>query len=321
VRKATFEEFGPAEVIKVIDARPPVVSRGHVLVDVEAAGINYIDVYQREGHIDIPRPFTPGFEGVGTIRAVGSDITAFRAGERVAWINVIGSYAEQVLLPVEQAIRIPRGFTIDDALLFQGVTAQYLLAEYRQIKPGDTVLVHAAAGGVGQILVQWLKHIGATVIGTASSEEKLATIRALGADHAVNYVETNFLDAVRSITGGRGVELALDAVGRTTFSDTVKALARRGMAISYGRASGTAPDVEVLPLILRGLRVAGASLFEYIDDPAEMQGRAAAVVKAIEEGWLKAPKTTLYPLSDVVSAHRAIEGRSTQGKLALLPGK
>jgi NADPH:quinone reductase len=321
VRKAFFEEFGAADVIKLLDAKAPVVSRGNILVDVEAAGINYIDVYQREGHIDVARPFTPGFEGVGIIRAVGSDVTSFRAGERVAWINVIGSYAEQLLLPVEQAIRIPQGFSIDDALLFQGVTAQYLLAEYRKITPGDTVLVHAAAGGVGQFLVQWLKHLGAIVIGTASSEEKLETIRALGADHAVNYVETSFLDAVRSITGGRGVDLALDAVGHTTFDDTVRSLARRGTAISYGRASGTAPDVEVLPLILRGLRVAGASLFEYIDDPAEMQSRAAAVVRAIEEGWLKAPKTTVYPLSDVVSAHRAIEGRSTQGKLALLPGK
>jgi NADPH2:quinone reductase len=213
---------------------------------------------------------------------------------------------------------IPESFNVDQAMLFQGITAQYLLAEYRAVRPGDVVLVHAAAGGVGQWLVQWLKHLGAVVIGTASNEDKLKAIRSLGADHAVNY-SNGFLEQVRDLTSGRGVDLALDAVGQTTFSDTVKALAPRGMAISYGQASGIAPDVQVLPLILKGARVAGASLFVYIGDPKEMQARAAEVIAGVQEGWLRMTKSTTFALDDVVASHRAIEGRSTQGKLVLIP--
>jgi len=291
-----------------------------VTVRVEAAGINYLDVYQRSGSVKMPTPttFTPGFEGVGRVLNVGDGVTGLKAGSRVAWINSFGSYAEQVALPVEQAIMIPESFNVDQAMLFQGVTAQYLLAEYRAVRPGDVVLVHAAAGGVGQWLVQWLKHLGAVVIGTASNEDKLKAIRSLGADHAVNY-SNGFLEQVRDLTSGRGVDLALDAVGQTTFSDTVKALAPRGMAISYGQASGIAPDVQVLPLILKGARVAGASLFVYIGDPKEMQARAAEVIAGVQEGWLRMTKSTTFALDDVVASHRAIEGRSTQGKLVLIP--
>jgi NADPH2:quinone reductase len=291
-----------------------------VTVRVEAAGINYLDVYQRSGSVKMPTPttFTPGFEGVGRVLNVGDGVTGLKAGSRVAWINSFGSYAEQVALPVEQAIMIPESFNVDQAMLFQGITAQYLLAEYRAVRPGDVVLVHAAAGGVGQWLVQWLKHLGAVVIGTASNEDKLKAIRSLGADHAVNY-SNGFLEQVRDLTSGRGVDLALDAVGQTTFSDTVKALAPRGMAISYGQASGIAPDVQVLPLILKGARVAGASLFVYIGDPKEMQARAAEVIAGVQEGWLRMTKSTTFALDDVVASHRAIEGRSTQGKLVLIP--
>ncbi len=318
MQKVIVSKNGGPEVLEVVACESPTVQDGEVLVDIEAAGINYIDVYQRQGHLDTPKPCTPGLEGVGTVREVGRGVSTLKAGSRVAWINAPGSYAGQIALPVAQAILVPDSFSTDEALLFQGVTAQYLLAEYRLVLPGDVVLVHSAAGGVGQILIQWLKHLGALVIGTASTEEKLRTIRSLGADHAVNYAE-GFLDAVRELTAGRGVDLALDAVGATTFSSTIKALAPRGMAISYGQASGIAPDVEVLPLILKGARVAGASLFVYISDPAEMQGRAAEVIRGIQEGWLRAPRTTTFALDEAVAAHRALEGRATQGKLALLP--
>ncbi len=302
----------------MITVAPPVLESGQVLVKVAAIGVNYVDVYLRNGVLGFPTPFTPGFEGVGTVLEVGADVTGLEVGNRVAWINHAGSYAEQIALPAEQAIHVPDSFSTANSLLFQGVTAQYLLAEYREIKPGDVVLVHAAAGGVGQILVQWLKHLGAIVIGTASSEEKLRTIRSLGADHAVNY-SNGFLDAVLQITNGRGVDLAFDAVGENTFSWTVQALAKRGLAVAYGQASGVAPDVQVYPLILKGARVAGATIFVYIEDPVEMQGRAAAVIKGIEEGWLRMPATTEFPLADAASAHRAIESRATQGKLALIP--
>jgi NADPH2:quinone reductase len=320
MKKVVVSRSGGPEVLEIVDCEAPKPRAGEVTVRVEAAGINYLDVYQRSGSVKMPTPttFTPGFEGVGRVLNVGDGVTGLKAGSRVAWINSFGSYAEQVALPVEQAIMIPESFNADQAMLFQGITAQYLLAEYRAVRPGDVVLVHAAAGGVGQWLVQWLKHLGAVVIGTASNEDKLKAIRSLGADHAVNY-SNGFLEQVRDLTSGRGVDLALDAVGQTTFSDTVKALAPRGMAISYGQASGIAPDVQVLPLILKGARVAGASLFVYIGDPKEMQARAAEVIAGVQEGWLRMTKSTTFALDDVVASHRAIEGRSTQGKLVLIP--
>ena len=280
MRKIVVFSAGGPEVLVLGAAAMPALDAGHVLVDVEAAGVNYLDVYLRNGALDLPRPFTPGLEGVGTVRAIGAGVTGIEVGARVAWINGPGSYAEQIALRTEQAIMLPPNFSTKDSLLFQGVTAQYLVTEYRAILPGDVVLVQAAAGGVGQILVQWLKHLGATVIGTASTEAKLDTIRDLGADHAINY-SNGFLERVLELTAGRGVDIAFDAVGASTFAFSVKALAKRGMAIAYGQASGVAPDVQVYPLIEKGARVAGATIFVYIEDPAEMQRRALSDIVAV----------------------------------------
>jgi NADPH2:quinone reductase len=317
MRKISILQTGGADVLQLVSTTPPTPGRDEVLVDVEAAGVNYVDVLQRLGHSEVARPYTPGLEGVGTIREAGPGVTQIPIGTRVAWINAQGSYAEQLVLPVAQAIRIPSSFGISESMLFQGVTAQYLLAEYRNVRPGDVVLVHSAAGGVGQILVQWLKHLRATVIATASSVQKLETVRSLGADHTVNY-NHGFLEEVLAITNGRGVDLALDAVGAMTFGDSIKALAHRGMAVSYGRASGPAPDVELRPLVLKGARVAGATLFEYIRDPQEMQQRAAAVIDGIQQGWLRMSPRQDFTLEQASAAHRAIEGRGTQGKLVIV---
>ncbi|MFZ6647356.1 quinone oxidoreductase family protein [Undibacterium sp. TJN25] len=319
MKKVIIRQQGNADVLEVVRSQIPSLNRLEVLVDVEAAGINYVDVYMRNGAVQYASlPFVPGFEGFGTVRELGPDVTTLKVGTRIAWINALGSYAQQIALPIEQAIIIPDCFGIDEGLLFQGVTAQYLINEYCEIKPGSVVLVHAAAGGVGQLLVQWLKHLGAVVIATASNEEKLHTVRALGADHLVNYSTDSFLDAVNQITNGRGVDVAFDAVGAATFSDTVKALAARGTAIAYGQASGVAPDIQVYPLILKGARIAGGSLFTYIADPAEMQERAAEWIDGIQEGWLTASKTTRFSIEEVADAHRQIESRNTQGKLALI---
>lgn len=318
MQKIIVAQPGTPDVLEWTAAPAPAIGANEVLVEVEAAGINYLDVYLRDGVLGFPTPFTPGFEGVGTVSSVGAGVTHLKVGDRVAWINHLGSYAEQVALPAEKAIMLPAGFSLENSLLFQGVTAQYLLTEYRAIRAGDVVLVHAAAGGVGQVLVQWLKHLGAIVIATASTEDKLRTVRALGADHAINY-SNGFLDAVMALTDGRGVDLAFDAVGATTFADTVKALARRGMAVAYGQSSGVAPDVGVFALIMKGARVAGGDLFGYIDAPAELQMRATAVITAIEEGWLRLGQATRFALHDAAAAHTAIEGRGTQGKLALIP--
>ena len=283
MRKIIVSRPGGLEVLEMVTATVPSVTSGQVLLDVEAAGVNYLDVYLRNGALPFSEAFTPGPESVGTEIDVSANVAALKVGDRVAWINGPGSYTDQIALPAEQAIVIPSDFSTANALLFQGVTAQHLLAKYRTIKPGDIVLVQAAAGGVGQILVQWLKHLGAVIIRTASTEGKLRTIRTLGADHAVKH-SRGFVEKVLDLTGGRGIDLVLDAVGQETSSSSVKALAKRGLTIVYGQAFGVASDVKVYPLIEKSARVAGATIFVYIEDPAEMRDRAAAVIQGIDDG-------------------------------------
>jgi NADPH:quinone reductase len=292
------------------------------VVDVEAAGVNYIDVYQRNGFGTLPLPYTPGLEGVGRVREGGEGVDtatgALSIGQRVAWINVLGSYADQVLVPAAQAIAVPDSFTTAQTLLFQAITAQYLVSEYRTVRPGDRVLIHAAAGGVGQLLVQWLKHLGAWVVGTTSSDAKADTVRAVGADAVINYGHNYaFLDALRTLTDGRGVDLAFDSIGAATFAASLKGLARGGTVVLSGSTSGRPPAIDPTELISPCTRVAGGSLFSYVADPAELQRRAAAVVDAIRAGWLRMGDGTAYDLDRVSDAHRAIEGRGTQGKLYL----
>ena len=327
VRRVIVSAFGgPEQLTLETVAEAPRVRSGELLVDVEACGINYIDVYQRsgDGAHNVQLPFTPGFEGVGRVREIGdssdSGRATFKVGQRVAWIDVPGSYASQVVVPALRAIAVPDQFTATQALLFQGLTAQYLVTEYRDIRPGDRVLVHSAAGGVGQLLVQWFKHLGAWVVGTTSSELKAAAARAVGADAVVNY-GTNyaFLDEVMSLTGGRGVDLAIDGVG-ATIPSTLKALARGGTVVSIGSASGgPRPSIEPDQLINKSIRLAGGSVFSYTSDPAELQHRAASVIKAIRDGWLRIPEGKAYRLENAAEAHRDIQGRSSQGKLYLTP--
>ena len=323
MQRVTVRAFGGPEqlAVEAVDECP---RPGHrqILVDVEAAGVNYLDVYQRKGLSPISLPFTPGYEGVGRVREIGPDIAcnSFTAGDRVAWINSPGSYASQVLIAAAEAIPVPKSFTVPDALLFQAITAEYLINEYRAIGHGDRVLVHAAAGGVGHLLVQWCKHLGAWVVGTTSSDAKALAVRAAGADAVINYGhDYAFLDALLSITDGKGVDLAFDAVGAATLANTVKALARGGTALSYGSASGTPPAIETRQLAPKCARLAAGALFTYIADPLELQRRAATVVEAIQAGWLRMGQGTAYALANVAQAHRDIEGRGTQGKLFLTP--
>lgn len=298
-----------------------------LLVEVEAAGVNYLDVYQRRGGAYAPAlPWTPGLEGVGRIRVVGAALAgqapAFAVGQRVAWINVPGSYASQIVMPAVQAIAVPESFSSTQALLFQAITAQYLATEYRAVQPGDRVLVHAAAGGVGQLLVQWLKHLGAWVVGTTSSEAKAATARAAGADAVIVYgADGTFVDELMRLTAGRGVDLAFDGVGASTFAGSVKSLSRGGTAVIYGSASGAPAAIDPMSLITPGTRVAGGSLFTHIADPAEMQCRATAVIDAISAGWLRIGTGKAYGLDHANDAHRDIESRGTQGKLYLVPDR
>jgi NADPH2:quinone reductase len=325
MKRVTVKEYGGANQLIVESAaeslRP---GPGQVLIDVEAAGVNYIDVYQRKGIYKLPLPFTPGLEGVGRVREVGKSddksINNLVVGQRLAWINVQGSYASRLVIPVAQVIPIPDTFTVAQALLFQGLTAQYLVSEYRDVRDGDRVLIHSAAGGVGQLLVQWFKHLGAWVVGTTSSDAKASVARAAGANAVINYGhDYEFLDELMSLTNGQGVHLAIDGVGAATLEKTLQGLARGGIAVSIGSASGPPPAIQPGQLTQRGLRLAGGSVFSYTADAVELQQRASAVVEAIQARWLRVGDGTAYQLDRVADAHRDIEERGTQGKLYLTP--
>ena len=244
----------------------------------------------------------------------------FRSASACQWINALGSYASQVVVPAAQAITVPENFTTAQALMFQSLTAQYLVSEYREVQPGDRVLVHSAAGGVGLLLVQWLKHLGAWVVGTTSNDAKAATARAAGADAVINYGGNyEFLDELRSITGSRGVNVAFDGVGAATLEATLEGLARGGTAVSIGSASGPAPAIRPDQLVSQSIRLGAGSVFNYTSNPAELKRRAAAVIEGIEAAWLRVDAGTSYPLDRAADAHRDIESRSTQGKLYLKP--
>jgi NADPH2:quinone reductase len=319
-RRIAVREFGGPEQLRVeLVGDPPHPGPGELLVDVEAAGINYLDVYQRKGGHGAPSPFLPGLEGVGRVRAAG-DGAAIPVGSRVAWIDVRGSYASQVIVRAERAILVPEEFGANQALLFQGLTAQYLVAEYRDVKRGDRVLVHSAAGGVGLLLVQWLKHLGAWVAGTTSSDAKAELARAAGADAVIVYGrDYGFLDRLMTLTEGKGVHLAFDGVGAATLVATLKGLALGGTAVVIGEASGPAPAIEPSLLTARATRLAGGSIFTWNADAAELQRRAAIVIDAVRQGWLRIDAGTSYPLDRAAEAHNAIEGRGTTGKLFLVP--
>ncbi len=320
VRRIIVKAFGGLEQLTLETAEAPPVEPGQLLVDVEACGINYLDVYQRSGRYKLPLPYTPGFEGVGRVRQIGEGAGGFKAGQRVAWINALGSYASQVVVPAVQAIAVPDQFTTAQALMFQSLTAQYLVTEYRDIRAEDRVLVHSSAGGVGLMLVQWFKHLGAWVVGTTSSDAKAETARAAGADAVINYgYNYEFLDELRSITGGRGVDLAFDGIGAATLELTLKGLARGGTAVCIGSASGPAPAIRPEQLISHCLRLGAGSVFSYIADAAELQQRAGAVIEGIRAGWLRVDASKACPLESAAEAHRDIESRGTQGKLYLTP--
>lgn len=322
MQRVVVQALGGPEHL-ALESNPQVLqpAAGEVLVDVEAAGVNFLDINLRKGagvHA-IPAPFTPGLEGVGRILAVGADV-ALTVGQRVAWINVRGSYASQLTMQAGLVVPVPDSLGISQALLFQAMTAQYLATEYRDVKPGDRVLVHAAAGGVGQLLVQWLKHLGAWVVGTVSSEKKAEVARAQGADAVINYgSDYRFLDELMRLTDGRGVDLAFDSVGAATFANTVKGLARGGIAVVSGVSSGPAPAISPAELTNACTRIGAGSVFSYIAEPGEFQRRAASIIEGIEAGWLRMPEATDYPMARAADAHRAIESRQTHGKLYLVP--
>ena len=317
-----IEGFGGPDALRLVDVPVPSAGPGQVVVRVEAAGVNFIDVYHRTGLYPNPLPLVPGMEGAGVVTAVGPGVSLFREGDRVAWANVLGSYAEHVLLAADRAVAVPPGLRADTAAaaMLQGMTAHYLCSSTFPLKQGHTCLVHAAAGGVGLLLVQMAKRRGARVIGTVGTEAKAVLAREAGADEVVLYTQEDFLEAVKRLTAGRGVDVVYDSVGKTTAEKSLDCLVPRGMMVFYGNASGPVPPIDPLALSRKGsLFLTRPSLVHYISDRASLEARAADVLGDAAAGRLKLRIDRIYPLAEAAEAHRALEGRQTTGKVLLVP--
>jgi NADPH2:quinone reductase len=313
---------GGPEVLRVEERDPGEPGAGEVRVRVEAAGVNFIDIYHRTGLYPRPLPFVVGLEGAGIVERLGPGVSGLAPGARVAWAQVPGSYATAVVAPAAALVAVPAGVAAEDAaaVMLQGMTAHYLVHGTRSTRPGDVALVHAAAGGVGLLLVQMLKAAGARVIGTCSTPEKEALARAAGADEVVRYTAADFVAAARAFSGGRGVDVVYDAVGQSTFEGSLRALRPRGLLVSYGQASGPVPPFDVRRLgELGSLFLTRPSLAHYTADRGELEERAGAVLEAVRRGRLRVHVGARYRLAEAAAAHRALEGRATTGKVLLLP--
>ncbi len=314
-------QVGGPEVLTLVDVPVPDPKPNEALVQIEAAGVNFIDVYFREGRYPAPLPFTCGQEGAGLVVAVGPDVTTLRLGDRVAYSGVMGSYAEYAAIPADRLVTLPDGldFTQAAAAMLQGMTAHYLTHSTYPIKSGDTVLIHAAAGGVGLLLVQMAKRLGARVIGTAGNEHKGELAREAGADEVIIYTEVDFETETRRLTDNQGVHVVYDGVGKDTFAKDLKVMRPRGYVVLFGGASGAVPPFDLLELTKYGsLFVTRPSLQHYIATREELDQRAGDVLQMIERGELKLRIHQTYPLAEAQQAHRDLESRKTTGKLLLL---
>lgn len=320
MRAVVVPEHGGSEVLELRDTDPPEAGPGQVLVSVAAAGVNYIDTYQRIGRYPIPTPFTLGLEGAGTAVAVGPDVTGISVGDRVAWKDALGSYAEQVAVSAGEAVPIPDGVSdeLAAALMLQGLTAHYLATSTYTVQPGDWVVVHAAAGGVGLLLTQIVKLRGGHVVATTSTEAKAELAKQAGADVVTSY--DDFADRARDLTDGEGVPCVYDGVGQATFDAGLDALRPRGLMAMYGAASGPVPPVDVQTLNAKGaLYLTRPTLAYYTRDRAELTGRTDELFGWIADGRLDVRIGGRYALEDTRKAHDDLEGRRTTGKLLLIP--
>lgn len=313
---------GGPEVMKLEDVPDPSPGPGQVVVKLEAAGLNYIDVYFRTGQYKAPLPLTPGLEGAGTVTAVGPGVTDLKAGDRVAYTGIPGSYAQMNAAPADRLVKLPDGLSFRDgaAAMLQGMTAHYLIMSTYPVKKGDVCLVHAAAGGMGLLLCQMAKMRGATVIGTVSTEEKAALAKQAGADHTILYTTQDFEAEVKRITGGRGVDVIYDGVGQTTFEKGLGCLRPRGLMALFGAASGPVPPLDLQILNAKGsLFVTRPSLNHHIATREDLTQRAGDVLGWIKERKVKLRVELTFPLEKAGDAHRALEGRKTTGKVLLIP--
>lgn len=313
---------GGPEVLRLEEVEVPRPGQGQALLRIEAIGVNFVEIYQRTGVYQTPTPFTPGGEAAGTVEAVGPGVTTVRPGERVGSVTVLGAYAEYALAPAEGLVSLPERVSSRQAatVLLQGMTAHYLSTSTYPLKRGDTCLIHAAAGGAGLLLCQMAKRRGARVIGTVSTEEKAALARGAGADDVILYTQTDFETETKRLTGGAGVNVVYDSVGRTTFSKGLDCLVRRGTMVLFGQSSGTVDPVNPQVLNQKGsLYLTRPSLGHYTATRAELLERAGEVLGGVADGWLQVHVGHEFPLTQAAEAHRALESRRTTGKLLLLP--
>jgi len=317
------EKIGGPEVLQLRDVaglEPP--SPGQALVRVVAAGVNFMDIGQRRGSYPRQLPFIPGVEGAGVVEEIGDEETeayGIKPSSRVAYADQPGAYAEAVLVSADRLIPLPDDFSFEEGAAFplQGMTAHYLIHEFRKPGPGDVVLIHAAAGGVGQLLVQWAHHLGARVIGTVSTDDKARIVREDGADEVILYMRQNFASEVERLTGGHGADLILDGVGQATFAGDLEAAADHGHIVMFGAASGPV-DPAVPPSFARkSLTVSSGRLAQFIANRKDMMQRADEVIRGMREGWLKLHIDRTLPLEQAGEAHRLLESRKTAGKIVL----
>lgn len=313
---------GGPDVLKYEEVPDPVPVAGQALIKIEAAGVNYIDTYQRSGQYQIPLPTIVGLEAAGLVVALGPGLTKPKVGAHVAWTGVLGAYAERAAVPTDRLVVVPLGVTAKQAAaaMLQGMTAHYLACSTYPLKKGDTCLVHAAAGGVGLLLVQIAKKRGATVIGTVSTEDKATLAREAGADHVIRYTEQDFEVEVKRITEGRGVQVVYDSVGKTTFEKSLNSLARRGLLVLFGQSSGAVAPFDPQFLSQKGsLFITRPTLAHYTGTRDELVNRATEVLTWVRTGELKLRIHAEYPLARAADAHRDLEARRTTGKLLLVP--
>jgi NADPH2:quinone reductase len=315
--------FGGPEVLKYEDIAEPTPKPNEALVKVEAAGVNFIDIYQRTGIYKLALPMTLGLEGAGMVTAVGSEAKEVAVGDRVAWTSVPGAYAEYCAVPADRLVVLPPSVTANQgaAMMLQGMTAHYLALSTFPLKAGDVCLIHAGAGGVGLLLTQIAKMRGARVITTVSTDDKAALSREAGADLVVLYTKQDFEAEVKAFTGGKGVAVVYDSVGATTFEKSINSLLPRGMMVLFGQSSGLVPPIDPQYISQKGsLFFTRPTLVHYIASRDELQERARDLVSWIGSGALRLRTEFEFPLRDAAEAHRALAGRKTTGKVLLIPG-
>ena len=322
MKAVRIEAHGGPEVLRLVERPTPKPGPGQVLVGLEAVGVNFIDTYQRSGLYQLPLPAVLGQEGAGRVVGLGADVKTLKVGDRVAFAHVMGAYADSVVIAADRLVPVPDAVTsrVAAAVMLQGMTVQYLVTDTFALRSGHTCLIHAAAGGVGLLLVQAAKLKGATVIGTVSTPEKAQLARGAGADHVINYVEEDFEAAVGRLTGGQGVQVVYDSVGKTTFAKSLNVLAPRGMLVTFGQSSGAIPPLDPLLLSQRGsLFLTRPVLGHYIATRDALLARANETLGWVADGRLKVRIDSEYPLAAVADAHRRLESRQSAGKILLIP--